>query len=99
MRFVNFPVRPFTVRLDDLGDSIAAEEEKPSPYLADSFNSEIFDLIKPGTERACIILRTEELTYSQIGWVLGIEPKKIAQIIYRVRNRFIKQKNLKNGKV
>jgi DNA-directed RNA polymerase specialized sigma24 family protein len=60
-------------------------EDRLPENMADEISRGIFSCIRPGPERACVILRAEDFTYKEIGEILGLTEQEVARTFYRVR--------------
>jgi hypothetical protein len=44
----------------------------------------------PGLERAIVVLRSQDYTYSEIAWILGMRTQEISRVLYKIKTRLIK---------
>lgn len=65
------------------------EEDHLTEGLAEALTSKAFEYIRPGNERASVLLRANDLSYGEIAWVLGIKEREVAEIFYKVRRRLL----------
>lgn len=75
-----------TVNIESLYSIAAPEAPEDMNQVVES---RIFALIKPGNERACVVLRAEGYSFEAIGDVLGLEQHQVKYIFESLRKRIL----------
>ena len=88
MRVTSRFIVPYTTKLPEF-DCLSYEENMDSMEMADSLSSEVFDHLESGVERACVILRTDDFTYAQIGFILGLKEPDVANTFIKIRKKLL----------
>jgi DNA-directed RNA polymerase specialized sigma24 family protein len=80
------------IPLDAIADMIPSDisEEINKSNISETFMFEVFKNIMPGLERAIVILRSQDYTYSEIAWILGMKTQEISRVLYKVKTRLVK---------
>jgi DNA-directed RNA polymerase specialized sigma24 family protein len=86
MRFTRFPIIPYVVGIEELED-IFEDKIQPEEKLSEAFYGKLFQYIHPGDELVCVILRSNDLSYKEIAYVMGKKKEDIESMIYRIRKR------------
>jgi len=66
-----------------------AQEDNASQDPNEIVSTEIFQMLKPGNERVCVLLRCDGLTYETIGEIMGLKETQVKNIVYTIRKRVL----------
>lgn len=86
------PHVPGEVRLQELLDiNPLFDIEAPAQPedMNEIISTELFDTLKKGNERICVVLRADGYTYRSISDITGLTQGQIKNIIYTIRKRII----------
>jgi len=92
VKVIKNPLIPYAIQIEEFQELIA--EDSARNTVSEALTNEVFNYIKPGMERVCVILRADGLNYREIGWVLGERKTLIEAVIFKVRHRLAKLNNL-----
>jgi DNA-directed RNA polymerase specialized sigma subunit len=81
-----------SISLDAIADIIPADDlgEINTSNISETFMFQVFKNIMPGLERAIVVLRSQDYTYSEIAWILGMRTQEISRVLYKIKTRLIK---------
>lgn len=94
MRVRRLPHIPSVVSLEAILEleeffNLSAPEIQEDPNMVVA--TELFALAKPGSERICLVLRADGLTYKSISDITGLTEGQIKNIIYTIRRRIVEK--------
>jgi len=73
---------------DTLSDDLVPQQKANN--VSATFGSKIWGSILPGLERGSIVLRSQEYSHAEIGWIFGMKTDEVSRILYKVKNRLVK---------
>ena len=72
-------------KLDDIDEKYGLVAPDPPEDMNEIVNTDVFYMLDPGTERVCLVLRADGLTYAVIGEIMGIPEQEVKDILKTVR--------------
>lgn len=92
------PFSWFNTYTDEDGEKLPFEStlsnemlpQQQSSNVSETFGDKIWEHILPGLERGSIVLRSQEYSHSEIGWIFGMKTDEVSRVLYKVKNRLIK---------
>lgn len=84
---------PSVMRLEAILDLDSVDLYLTAPEQPEDTNEvigvDLFEILKPGNERVCVVLRAEGFTYKSIAEIMGLSEGQIKNIIYTIRKRIV----------